>query len=280
MCARARARVPLTIGLTNVGRVAGPVRGVCVTLPTTKHQVVPASCSRSRTQSRAVLLLLLLPTTCGRGMAAVLLGLLAAAEMPLLPITPSANVTVAWALPNPKLPFTVGPNPGFVWEEVDSPASSRRQLQPPAPIAKQGLLLGDVRVRLHVTAELALQADVTAQVFWRRRDHNPNYKAVVVTDAAGAQVQSSVSALQAECGVVHFAHTGPGDYFLYYLPHHQTGGGAGVHFSWFNCSDPTHGRKCVLDDTAAEQQAPDACSIVDAAAAAVAVALENRPNCE
>ena len=32
MCARARARVPLT----NVGMVAGPVRGVCVTMPTTK----------------------------------------------------------------------------------------------------------------------------------------------------------------------------------------------------------------------------------------------------
>ena len=60
------------------------------------------------------------------------------------------------------------------------------------------------------------------------------------------QVQSSVSVLERECGVITFAHTGPGDYFAYYLPHYQTGGGAGVHFSWFNCTDPLHGRKCVL----------------------------------
>ena len=117
----------------------------------------------------------------------------------------------------------------------------------------------------------------------RRRDHDPQIKAVVVTNAAGAQVQSSVSTLQSECGVVHFVHTGPGDYFVYYLPHVQTGGGAGVYFTWFNCSDPTHGRKCVLDtgvDAAGhpQLQAADACSTVDEAAAAVAVSYENRPN--
>ena len=52
-------------------------------------------------------------------------------------------------------------------------------------------------------------------------------------------MQSSVSTLQSDCGVVHFDHTGPGDYFAYYLPHVQSGGGAGVVFTWFNCSDPT-----------------------------------------
>lgn len=117
----------------------------------------------------------------------------------------------------------------------------------------------------------------------RRRDHSPEIKAVVVTDAAGAQVQSSVSTLQSECGVVHFAHTGPGDYFVYYLPHVQTGGGAGVYFTWFNCSDPTHGRKCVLDATFDSSgpsllRVEDTCATVDAPAAAVAVNYENRPN--
>ena len=99
-----------------------------------------------------------------------------------------------------------------------------------------------------------------------------------------------------ECGVVTFAHTGAGDYFAYYLPHFQTGGGAGVHFSWFNCTDPTHGRKCVLLDdpradhnttqpsrtartaTAAGSAAVADCATVDPAASAVVVALENRPN--
>ena len=103
-----------------------------------------------------------------------------------------------------------------------------------------------------------------------------------MTDATGAQVQTSVSTLQSECGVIHFTHTGPGDYFVYYLPHVQTGGGAGVYFTWFNCSDPTHGRKCVLDttvdSTASPHQAIDACTTVDTAAAAVAVSYENRPN--
>eukprot|EP01044_Picomonas_judraskeda_P027226 COSAG03_NODE_8567_length_792_cov_0.774892_2_plen_154_part_00 len=103
-----------------------------------------------------------------------------------------------------------------------------------------------------------------------------------MTDAAGAQVQSSVSTLQSDCGVVHFDHTGPGDYFAYYLPHVQSGGGAGVVFTWFNCSDPTHGRKCVLDSniesSSSQRQAVDACATVDASAAAVAVSYENRPN--
>eukprot|EP01043_Picozoa_sp_COSAG02_P026178 COSAG02_NODE_1500_length_12266_cov_513.415468_6_plen_172_part_00 len=95
-------------------------------------------------------------------------------------------------------------------------------------------------------------------------------------------MQSSVSAMQSECGVVKFAHAGPGDYFVYYLPHVQTGGGAGVVFTWFNCTDPTHGRKCVLDRTVDSSQAQlpaaDACASVDTSAAAVAVSYENRPN--
>ena len=44
---------------------------------------------------------------------------------------------------------------------------------------------------------------------------------------------SSVSTMQAECGVISFtpaADQPPGDYFAYYLPHRQSGGDAGLHF--------------------------------------------------
>ena len=88
------------------------------------------------------------------------------APFPLLPISPVSSNAAPWALPNPKLPFPVGPNPGLKFESTAD--SERRRLQPPAPKSKQGLLLGDVRVRLHVTAELAVQANstITAQIFW------------------------------------------------------------------------------------------------------------------
>ena len=86
------------------------------------------------------------------------------------------------------------------------------------------------------------------------------------------------------CGVISFTPAaGAGDYFAYYLPHRQFGGGAGVHFQWFNCSDPSHGRTCVLDNPgrgypAVTGSAALGCDAVDVTAAAVAVALENRPN--
>ena len=70
----------------------------------------------------------------------------------------------------------------------------------------------------------------------RRRDHNPEIKAVVVTNAAGLQVQSSVSTLQRVWSRPLRPH-GPRGLLVYYLPHVQTGGGAGVYFTWFNCSD-------------------------------------------
>ena len=108
--------------------------------------------------------MLLLAACCGHASAGALTE--SAGPFPLLPITPVATNAAPWALPNPKLPFPVGPNPGLKYE--DEAGSDRRRLQPPAPRSKQGLLLGDVRVRLHVTAELVSQAKstVTAQIFW------------------------------------------------------------------------------------------------------------------
>ena len=157
------------------------------------------------------LLPLLLGASCGVAAAA------GAAPLPLLTIGPN---TTAWPPPNPNLSFPVGPNP-------PAASSLRRRLQPPAPATMQGLLLGDIRAKLHVTAELAeAGAEATAQIYWRRRDPNPGLKAVVVTDSDHRQVASSVVALQPACGVVKFEHSGAGDYFVYYLPHFQTGGGA------------------------------------------------------
>ena len=136
------------------------------------------------------------------------------------------------------------------------------------------LFLGDIRAKVALSAaDVAAGPTATAQIFWRRCEPNPALKAVVVTDASGADVPSKVLSLQAECGSVSITHGGKtGPFFVYYLPHYQSGGGAGVHFHWFNCT--SQGRQCVLDDSAAA----DACATVDAEAAARVVGLENRPN--
>jgi hypothetical protein len=98
----------------------------------------------------------------------------AAADIPLLAIR---NHTAPWAAPNPKLPFPVGPNPGLTFEGIPAVAATatggsdtaRRRLQPPAPKSKQGLLLGDIRAHLRVTAAVAAAGGTaTAQIFWRR----------------------------------------------------------------------------------------------------------------
>ena len=124
----------------------------------------------------------------------------AAASAPLLPIV---NATSAWAPPNPALPYPVGPNPGLAWAPAPprhaQGAPPRTRRQPPAPANKQGLLLGDIRAHLKVTATAAQSAaSVTAQIYWRRRDHMPAIKAVVVTDSAGAQVRALAANLFAE----------------------------------------------------------------------------------
>jgi hypothetical protein len=101
------------------------------------------------------------------------------AQFPLLSM--AANISAPWAPPDLRLPYPVGPNPGLLWFDSSSAASttsaSRRILQPPAPASKQGLLMGDIRAHIKVTAALAqAQITVTAQIYWRRRDHNPNIK--------------------------------------------------------------------------------------------------------
>ena len=88
-------------------------------------------------------------------------------QYPLLPIT---NATAPWALPDPSLPYPVGPNPGLAFQPGDGELRKSS-----TPANNPGLLLGDIRARLHVGIEAAAAgAPVTAQIFWRRRDPNPN----------------------------------------------------------------------------------------------------------
>jgi hypothetical protein len=156
------------------------------------------------------------------------------------------------------------------------------------------LRLGDIRAHVHVPVGVAAAAaggsNVTAQIFWRRRDPSPHVKAVVVADAAGNQVRSSVVVLQPACGVVQFEPArGGGSYYVYYLPHYQSGGGPYLHFHWYGCTsqadDPSN--PCILGASSDSVQGlprmrsisdatpgiSDACAAVDVMATAVVVGL-------
>ena len=119
----------------------------------------------------------------------------------------------------------------------------------PAP-AEAGLHFGDIRAVVNVgaahfgqstSAVLAANSTVeavmspppfVAQIFWRRRDWNATLKGIMVTDEKGRLVkQASAASIAQPCGVVTFLPTsGPGLYYIYYLPYYQTSGGAGLHF--------------------------------------------------
>ena len=137
-------------------------------------------------------------------------------------------------------------------------------------VTAQHLYYGDVRAVVNTTSLPALStldalsaAPVTARIFWRRRDAHPEAKGILVTDAAGNRVTlASPPQITAACGVVSFVPLGGArTYHVYYLPFVQQGGGAKVHFSWYNCT--SHDRECVLfSASAAEPSAPpaDLCS--------------------
>ena len=142
----------------------------------------------------------------------------------------------------------------------------------PAPRG-DGLHLGDVRAVLVVNRSSGGNDSVAAQIFWRRRDAHPYLKAVVVTDSSHRWMPSSAT-VSAGCGRVTFSPlSGRGVYYAYYLPHYQTGGGAALHFRWYDCKD--HSRECVLEGRAAAT-AERACATVVPAEAAVCARLEGR----
>lgn len=87
---------------------------------------------------------------------------------------------------------------------------------------------GNHRVVLAVSAEDAEKDIVEANIPWRRRDKNPETKAMLLYDEAGTQIKD---VLILECsrfrGVIRFRPaSGTGKYYLYYLPYTLLGMGA------------------------------------------------------
>ena len=116
-------------------------------------------------------------------------------------------------------------------------------------------------------------------IWWRRRDANQHLKGIFVTDASGANVEQPIEptfAADGSCGVITFAPSGSSPtYYAYYLPYHQSGGGAHLEFHWANCT--SHGRECVLASPLAAQDGAAGCSSIAASAGATVTALESRP---
>ena len=82
--------------------------------------------------------------------------------------------------------------------------------------------LGNHRAVVRVTQPAAV---VTVHIPWRRRDQNPDAKNLIVTDAKGTRVRNIARlAITRAAGDIAFEPlSGPGDYFVYYLP--NTGAG-------------------------------------------------------
>ena len=64
--------------------------------------------------------------------------------------------------------------------------------------------------------------------------HTQSSPQVVVTTETGAIVPGVENvAVESDCGVIRWPSTAAGTtFYVYWLPHHQSGGGAGLHFHW------------------------------------------------
>ena len=118
--------------------------------------------------------------------------------------------------------------------------------------AKNGnFYYGDIRAAMtlpQVTGSSDESIDV--QVWWRKNDMSPTKKGVVVTNSKGDHMQISVSGVTNSCGELTVSR-GKQDgtqFYVYYLSHYQSGGGAHLHFSWYNCTSHTD-KSCVLSST-------------------------------
>ena len=82
--------------------------------------------------------------------------------------------------------------------------------------------LGNHRAVLRVDKPTAA---VWAHIPWRRRDEHPELKAIWVTDAQNTRIRNVLAAsVQREYGDIVFQPAaGPGEYFVYYLPHKHEG---------------------------------------------------------
>ena len=68
---------------------------------------------------------------------------------------------------------------------------------------------------------------VEAWIPWRRRDHQPEKKGLVVVNASTGRIIDNVLPIEInqEYGLLRFdASTGAGNYYVYYLPYHTSGG--------------------------------------------------------
>ena len=122
------------------------------------------------------------------------------------------------------------------------------------PAHRDDLYMGDVRATLSLSLKATIASEVTARIWWRRRDPYPELKAIFVTDDIGRAVaQTAVPQVSAPCGLVRFKPNGRSKYHVYYLPYQQSGSGASLRFSWYNCSDQRD-RHCVM--SASRQMPP------------------------
>ena len=112
-------------------------------------------------------------------------------------------------------------------------------LMPAAPPPPGGLWdwtgRGDFRAVVTVSARVLQQAaggPIAAVVEWRRRDAEPEQKAIIVTDSAG-HVLANVSTpkIEQHAGVIVFTPAAAGTYYVYYMPYTQSGIG-GAHQKW------------------------------------------------
>ncbi|KAL1519036.1 hypothetical protein AB1Y20_003304 [Prymnesium parvum] len=124
------------------------------------------------------------------------------------------------------------------------------------------LHLGDLRAVLRVPQSAANATEVWAPIWWRRRDPSPEAKG-----------------LAAPCGLVRFRPTGATTYHVYYLPYQQSGGGASLHFHWYNCSRADE-RHCAMATPPPARtrldRSPAYCLQPSHAATAAVVAIESR----
>jgi hypothetical protein len=79
--------------------------------------------------------------------------------------------------------------------------------------------LGNHRVRIYVDQPAEA---VWAHIPWRRVDHKPEEKAVLVFSASGPQVANATTLkINEEYGDILFEAKDPGEYFVYYLPQQE-----------------------------------------------------------
>ena len=160
--------------------------------------------------------------------------------------TPLLNISLVPSCANASLvPSAICPDKHWPWPHGG-----------PAPPAVNGhvVSLGDIRA----VVQAHQAGPVSAQIWWRRRDPNPEVKAVIVTDESDSRWVPANAVVEPDCGVVSFNAPSPGVYHVYYLPYVETGDWANTLFHWFNCTNTqaTVANPCVIDTTRAGRVQP------------------------